>query len=375
MTTVRVRDVCDMMDAWAPPAWAESWDRVGLQIGRPDQPVSGVGVCLSVTEETARRAQGQEINLIVAHHPVIWTPFRALRMDEPQARLCVELAADGMAVFAAHTNLDVAPGGVNEQLALRIGLEKTEPLFPAAGALQVKLVTFVPESHLEAVRGAVCDAGAGVIGDYTHCSFSAPGTGTFLPGDNASPWSGAHGRVNEEPERRFEVLVPKARLGRAVAALLSVHPYEEPAYDVFPLDNTIPGVGLGRVGSLPAPEEARVFAERVRRALVAPGARAVLPDPEAPVRRVAVLGGSGGGETGRIPADVDAYVTGDVRYHDALTARERLLTVVDAGHHATETPVLPEIARRIANAFPALSVAVLPEPDPFADEAEAAAQV
>jgi len=365
MTQIRVEDVCGVMDRWASPDWAASWDRIGLQVGRPDQPVEGVGVCLTVTAEVFRIAKTRNINLLVSHHPLIWDPLRSLRMDAPAERLAVQLAAGGVSVFAAHTNLDVAPGGVNAALAARLGLERTTPLFPCEQAKRVKLVTFVPESHLQALREAVCGAGAGVIGDYTHCSFSGGGVGTFLPGEDSAPFSGAVGRVNEEPERRFEVVVRKAQLAGVLAALFSTHPYEEPAYDVYPLEGGDQEIGLGAVGNLAGPEEAATFFDRVKRVLDAPSARAVVPDAAGRVRRVAVLGGSGGGEVSRIPEDVDAYVTGDLGYHDAMTARDRNLLVVDAGHHATEAPVLEVIARRIGDAFPALPVTVLWGADPF----------
>jgi len=365
MTQIRVEDVCGMMDRWASPEWAASWDRIGLHAGRPDQPVEGVGVCLTVTAEVFRIAKTRNINLLVAHHPLIWDPLRALRMDAPAERLAVQLAAGGVSVFAAHTNLDVAPDGVNAALASRLGLERTTPLFPCEQAKRVKLVTFVPESHLQQIREAVCGAGGGVIGDYTSCTFSGPGIGTFLPGEESVPYSGLAVRVNEEPERRFEVVVRKALLPGVLSALFAVHPYEEPAYDVYPLEGADPQIGLGTVGNLPDPEEAAAFFDRVKRVLDAPAARAVVPDAAGRVRRVAVLGGSGGGEVARIPADVDAYVTGDLGYHDAMAARDRNLLVVDAGHHATEVPVLQEIARRIGAAFPALPVTVLSGADPF----------
>ncbi len=362
--TWRVADVRRVMDDWAPPEWACGWDRVGLQIGDPDREVSTVAVCLTVCGDTVAQARAAGAGMIVCHHPVIWKPLGALRMDCAETRLCVEMAASGMACFAAHTNLDAAPGGVNAALAAALGLRGVKPLFPAAEAEQVKLVTFVPASHLEAVRRAVSAAGAGVIGDYTECSFSTPGTGTFLPGAGASPYSGEKGRVNEEPESRFETLAPKHRLGAVLRALFGSHPYEEPAYDVVPLVNTDARAGMGAVGDLPEPVAAADFAGHVSCALGV-RVRVVGGGGTGTVRRVAVMGGSGGGEVSRIPADADAYVTGDVKYHDALAALERGLLVVDAGHHGTERCVLPVVAERLRRELPGLHAAVLEEPDPF----------
>lgn len=363
--TWRVSDIKRVMDEWAPPAWATTWDRVGLHVGRPDLEVTGVTVCLSVTPGVVAGARAAGANMIVAHHPLIWDPIRALRTDDPQVRLCLDIAAGGMACMAAHTNLDVAPGGVNDALAKAIGLEETSPLFAAEEAQQVKLVVFVPESHLAQLREAVSAAGAGVIGAYTHCSFSAPGVGTFLPGEGTKPFSGKVGKVNEETERRFETLVSKPRLGAVLRAMLQAHPHEEVAYDVIPLENTDPAVGLGRVGNLPEAMEAGLFVERVRKCLSPAPVRAVFSDAGRRVRRVAVLGGSGGDQVARMPLDVDACVTGDVKYHDALSAQARNLLVVDAGHHGTEIPVLPEIARRLGAALQALPITIIGEADPF----------
>ena len=363
--TWRVSDVKGVMDNWAPPAWAASWDRVGLQAGRPDLAVTGVALCLSVTPGVVTAAKAAGANMIVAHHPLIWDPIRALRTDDPLVRMCLDSAAGGMACRAAHTNLDAAPGGVNDTLAAALGLEKTKPLFAADEAKQVKLVVFVPESHLAQVRDAVGAAGAGVIGAYTHCSFSAPGVGTFLPGDGAQPFSGETGKLNEEPERRFETLVPNARLGAVLRALFQAHPYEEVAYDVIPLENTDPLVGLGRVGELSETMDGGAFVEHARKCLSPAPIRAVSPGTGRRVRRVAVLGGSGGDMIARMPPDVDAYVTGDVKYHDALTAQMRNLLVVDGGHHGTEVLVLPEIARRLNAALEGLPVTVVGERDPF----------
>jgi dinuclear metal center YbgI/SA1388 family protein len=363
--TWRVSDVMRVMDAWAPPGWAETWDRVGLHAGQPDQAVAGVAVCLSVTPDAVAAARAAGANMIVAHHPLIWDPIRALRTDDPQIRLCVDLAAGGMACLAAHTNLDIAPGGVNDALAAALCLENTKPLFAADEARQLKLVVFVPESHLVPLRDAVSAAGAGVIGAYTHCSFSTPGVGTFLPGAEARPFSGEAGKLSEETERRFETLVSKARLGAVLRAMFEAHPYEEVAYDVIPLENSDPAVGLGRVGELPEAMEGAAFVEHLRKSLAVRSVRAVFPATGRPVRRVAVLGGSGGDQIGRVPPGVDAYVTGDVKYHDALSAQSRGLLVVDAGHHATEVPVLPEIARRLAAALGGLPVTVVDGADPF----------
>ncbi|MCC6487386.1 MAG: Nif3-like dinuclear metal center hexameric protein [Candidatus Hydrogenedentes bacterium] len=359
-----VREVCEVLERLAPPSLAYSWDRAGLAIGEPSQEVKGVLAALSVTRETFAAAKRAKANQIVSHHPLIWEPMRALRTDDPHTALCLELAHAGVSCYSAHTNLDVVPGGVNAVLAERLGLTALKSLLDVPHAMQVKLVTFVPESHLPAVRDAVCDAGAGIIGDYTHCTFSAAGTGTFLPGEKASPFSGKKHQVNEEPERRFEVLVPSGRLSDALRALLQAHPYEEPAYDVVPLQGVDPAVSLGLRGELPKPITLGAFAAQVRMNLDVSHVR-VVGDLKHKVRHVAVLGGAGGSEAAHIPGGVDVLVTGDVDYHDALAAQERGLAIVDAGHVGTEKWIVPALVRRLRGVFPKLRMVSHTERDPF----------
>lgn len=359
-----VRDVIRVMEEWAPPALAYDWDRIGLHLGRPDAPVQRVVTALSATPDAADAALRNRADLLVTHHPLLWEPLRAIRTDNPAHAAVLRLAAGGVNCFAAHTNLDLCVGGVNDILAETLDLRDTTPLFPAKHAGQLKLITFVPETHLSLVRDAVSRAGAGQVGNYTHCSFATPGVGTFLPGAGASPYSGTSGRVNEEPEHRFETVVPKAQLGGVLEALRAAHPYEEVAYDLIPLHQHDPRIGLGRVGDLPKPVSLRAFAQRVRKALGAQHAR-VVGDLRRPVRRVAVLGGAGGSQIPQVPAGIDVYVTGDVKYHEAQAALEQGLAVIDAGHHGTERGIAPVIAARLAQALPGLQVQTYEEPNPF----------
>ncbi len=359
-----LRSIMDAMEGWAPLSYAYAWDKPGLSIGDPAAEVGKVLVCLTVTREVLAAAKKAGAHLVVSHHPLIMEPLKALRTDEPHTRLCLDFVRAGIACYAAHTNLDVAAGGVNSALAAALGLQRVSPLFPVAQAGMVKLVTFVPDSHVARVRDAVCDAGAGVIGAYTHCSFSASGTGTFLPGDAANPFSGVKGAVNEEAERRFETLVSRARLSAVLKALFAAHPYEEVAYDIVPLENRDAGASLGLRGELPAALTLGRFAEAVRRALGVSHVR-VSGTMQRRVRRVAVLGGSGGGEVLAVQGDVDVYVTGDVKYHDALAAQARGLPVIDAGHAGTEQVIVPVIAEFLRGHFPGLKVLCRAEAECF----------
>ena len=363
---MKVQDIARIVSDFAPEAYAYPWDRAGLRAGDPGARVKGILVVLSVTPAAVEAAKKAKANLIVAHHPPIWEPLEVLRTDDPETHMLVDMAKAGIACYAAHTNLDVVPGGVNTVLAERVGIEKTRVLFPAAHAEMLKLVAFVPETHLAVVREAVSAAGAGVIGDYTHCTFSSKGIGTFLPGEGTNPFSGQKRVVNEEPERKFEVLLPKARLSPVLAALFEAHPYEEVAYDLLELANTPDDIGLGLVGELPKAMPLNAFAKHVRTRLGVSHVRLA----GARVRRVktvAVLGGSGGGQIPGIPSGIDAYVTGDVKYHDALVAEDKGFAVVDAGHHGTEAPMIPVWAAQLRKQLKGTGVRVkaYAEPETF----------
>jgi len=362
--TYTVGDVCAAMEAWAPRALAYPNDPVGLDIGDPKQSVNRVLTALSVTQETVRTAQQAGADMIVAHHPLFYRPLTRLRTDDPATRLRLDIASSGLACYSAHTNLDLAPGGVNDVLAERLGLTAVRPLLSVSHGRLVKLVCFVPEAHLEPVRNAVCAAGAGDIGDYSHCTFSSPGIGTFLPGAGSNPFSGEPGRVNEEAEFRFEALVPQERVTAVVDAMRRAHPYEEVAFDLAPLEGTNPDLGLGRRGELPEARPLRLIAEHVCSVLQVSHLRLV-GEPDRRVRHVAVLGGSGGGEISAIPDDVDLFITGDVGYHQAQDAMEKGLAVMDAGHGATEKWIAEAMARRLRRVLPEMEIADYLEPEVF----------
>lgn len=360
-----VAEICALMDEWAPADLAYSWDRSGLSIGNPSTEVSSVLVALTVTRKCLDAARKAKAQIIVSHHPVVWDPLKTLRTDDPHTKLCIEIAAEGIACFAAHTNLDIARNGVNDILAKKLNLENVAPLFPVDHAGLVKLVTFVPESHISDVRNAVCEAGAGVIGAYTHCSFSTPGAGTFMPTETTRPYSGRKHQINEEPERRFEVLVPGAKLNVVLAALRRAHPYEEIAYDVVRLLNKDTTVGIGRRGALAKSVTLKELAGRIRQALEISHVR-VVGDMQRRIRTVGLLAGSGGSEVTRVPPDVDVYLTGDVKYHEAIDALARKLSVIDAGHHGTEKWIAPALAKYLKQKCKGIRVTSYMESDPFA---------
>ncbi len=362
---ISVGDICRKMEQWAPPGLSYDWDKAGLAIGAPNDRVERVLVCLTVNRTVFAEAQRCGAQLVLSHHPLIWTPFKALRTDHPHTRLCLDFAEAGIACYSAHTNLDIAPQGVNAVLAHRLGLIKQSVLFSAAhAAAQVKLVTFVPQSHATLLRDALAEAGAGTIGAYTHCAFTVAGTGSFRPEAEATPYVGDKGVINEEPEQRLEMLAPKARLSHVLKALFKNHPYEEVAYDVIPLENRDANIGMGIRGELREPCSLAQYAAYVKQQLHLDHV-CVVGDTQKELRRVAVMGGAGGGEVRSLPPDIDVFVTGDVKYHDACEAMERGFTIIDAGHRGTELPIVPAMVDYLKQAFSTLEVKSYMEPALF----------
>jgi len=359
-----VGEVCRVLDAWAAPGYAYDWDRQGLAVGSASWAADRVLVALTLTEQAVQRALDERAGLVILHHPPNWEPLRELCMDVAATRRCVRLAAAGIACYAAHTSLDITVGGVNDVLAERLGLVDCRPLIAGPHAEMVKLVTFVPEADLAAVRAAVMSAGAGGIGAYTECSFSVAGTGTFVPGGETNPFVGEKGRLNEVPERRFETIFPKALTERVVAALCAAHPYEEPAYDLAPLLNKDASIGLGVSGQIEPEQPLSAFVRAVAEALEVDSPR-YAGDPGRMIRRVGVIGGGGASLMKEIPAGLDVLVTGDVGYHDALTALDRGLCVIDATHDGTEKWAIPAVARYLQDSVPGLTVVTHMEPGLF----------
>ncbi len=340
----RVQDMTGILEDIAPPGLAEEWDNVGLQCGSPHAEVDAVLVALEVNEEVVEEAVERGAGLIVCHHPLIFEPLKDLREDDPRSRLACEVVRTRLAVYAAHTNLDAAPLGVNAALAEALGLRDDAPLMEGITRPARKVVTFLPPEHVVAVSETLFAAGAGVIGEYTGCSFRAEGTGTFYAGAGTSPAYGEKGAMNEVREVRLEVLVEERLLGRALRALLQAHPYEEPAVDVYPTEIPWAG-GMGRVGRLQGPLRLRELADLCRTRLGNPCVRFAGP-PDREVERVAVCGGRGAHLAAAARrAGADALVTGDVGHHQALEALALGLAVVDAGHYHTERTVVPFLAR------------------------------
>ena len=351
--SVRLADIIEVLDAAYPPRLAQSWDSVGLVCGDPSDEVETVTIAVDATPAVV--AAVPERGLLVAHHPLLLRGVDTVAANTPKGALVHKMIRTGRSLFTAHTNADAASPGVSDALAAAIGVAVEEVLDPGGGKPEVdKWVVFVPRDNADAVREAMFGAGAGTIGDYSHCSWTVAGTGQYLPHDGASPVIGSVGTVERVTEDRVEMVAPASARTGVLAAMKAAHPYEEPAFDVFALAPVPTGAGLGRIGSLSTPEPLRAFVSRVVRNLPATSWRVrAAGDPDAAVSRVAVCGGAGDSLLDVVAcAGVDAYVTADLRHHPADEHRRASdVALVDVAHWASEFPWCAQVADVVTGRF------------------------
>jgi dinuclear metal center YbgI/SA1388 family protein len=335
-----IANVTSALESWAPPGSAQDYDNVGLQVGDASRSVETGLLALDATPDVLEEAKEIDADLIVTHHPLLFQPLDGVTADGYVSNLALRLAEAGVALYSIHTNLDAAPRGVSFALADRLGLTDVGFLDGFEDTLY-KLAVFVPEDAFDTVRKALADAGAGQIGDYEACAFAVEGTGFFKPGESTDPHIGeAGGKVESAQERKLEVEVARWQLGEVMAALQGAHPYEEVAYDLYPVKQKNSRAGLGALGHLESPEPLSVFLDRVASRLEA-GSLRYAGDADATVERVAVCGGAGSDFIGTARgAGADAYVTADVTYHEFFGVLTKSgdpdMALVDPGHYETE---------------------------------------
>ncbi len=344
---VTVREIVNTLQAWAPLSLKESWDNPGLLIGNPHEEVQKVMVTLDVMMDSVDYAASHGVNLIVSHHPVIFSGIKSIRTDRYDGKMYQKLLTHHISVYSAHTNLDSADGGVNDVLARRLGLRDVTGFIPGTEEKMYKIAVYVPESHGVAVREALARSGAGYTGNYSDCSFTVAGDGRFKAHAGARPFIGEIGKIERTREERIETIVLQSNVQDAVAAVTAVHPYEEPAYDIYPLANQGHQYAMGRVGMWPTPEPAGIVLQKIKRAL----RREVLPfagNIDTVVTKVALLGGAGAGFMKEAKAaGAQLYLTGDIRYHEAQEAVKLGLVAADGGHFGTEYPVVSDLLERL----------------------------
>ena len=334
---MKVKDAYEAINAVAPFSTALDWDNSGLQVGDMNAPLTGVLTALDVTMPVLEEAEKAGFNLIVSHHPVL---FRAVK-HFTAGDLAYEAARRGISIISAHTNFDMAGGGVNAALADALDLNDRVPLHCETRESWKKVSVFVPKSHAERLYSALSEIGCGAQGDYSGCAFLTSGEGRFKPETGAEPYLGEVGRETRVPEIRLEMIFPPRLQRRVIDTIRRVHPYEEPAFDIFTTDGIASECWLGMVGYLPEPMDEESFAELIARRL------GVLPryNPgHRMIQKVGVVGGAGGEYAAlalREGHQIDAFVTSEVKHHQFLEAESLGITLYDASHYGTEAVAVP----------------------------------
>ena len=349
-----VAEIAAALEAFAPTLTAADWDNVGLLLGDPAAAVERLMTCLTITPDVVEEAVADGVNLIVSHHPILFRGAKQLTAGRGEGRVVLPLARAGVAVYSPHTAFDNCKGGINDSLCRRLGVVNAEPLRPRDGPREFKLAVYVPDSDLAKVADALFAAGAGVIGKYSQCSFRVPGKGTFFGGDETNPTVGQKGRREEADEWRLEVVLPESKVAAAVRAMRKAHSYEEPAFDIYQLQAGLSG-GEGRIGELEKPTTLGELARRAKAELHATAVQ-VVGDLSQSVRRVAVACGAAGEFlSDSIRGKADVFVTGELRFHDAVTARTAGVGVLIPGHYATERPAVEDLAAKLAADWPGIT--------------------
>ncbi len=327
-------EITDILEALAPLQLAEDFDNVGLLTGDPGQEIHGILVTHDALEAVVAEAEAKNCNLIVCFHPIMFKGIKRLNGSDYVQKALLRAIRSNIAIYAIHTALDNVPEGVSGRLAASLGLENSRVLLPKASTIE-KLVTYVPVKNRQVVLDALFEAGAGSIGNYSQCSFTTEGSGTFLPGAEAKPAVGAPGSLQEEREAQLHLTYPGYRRKQVLRALFETHPYEEVAYEITGTLNTHQHQGMGMIGELPKPMEVTAFLKHLRTRLGTPCIRhSNIPGKR--IEKVAVLGGSGAFAIEAAKrSGADALVTADLKYHDFFQGEDSLL-LADVGHFESE---------------------------------------
>ena len=331
---MKIKEIVSALDRFAPLPLQDGFDNAGLQIGLTEAEATGALLCLDVTEAVLDEAIALGCNLVISHHPLIFKGYKSITGKDYVERCILKAIRNDMVLYAAHTNLDNAKGGVNYKIAEKIGLKHLQVLEPKRNSL-LKLVTFVPTEQAERVRKALFAAGCGNIGGYDSCSYNLKGEGTFRAGENTHPFCGSIGELHREEEVRIETILPSYKKGEVVRALLSAHPYEEPAFDLYPLENEWTQAGAGIVGELETPETGLEFLKRIKKIFEVECVKHNrLTGRE--IQKVALCGGAGAFLIPQaIRSGADIFITGEIKYHDYFGHEDEIL-LAEIGHYESE---------------------------------------
>ncbi len=351
---MKLSQLCSYLDTAVPLSFQEEYDNSGLQVGLPEKEISSALITLDVTEKVIDEAIQKGCSIVISHHPLIFSGIKKITGRSPADRILFKAIKYDIAIYSSHTNLDMMRDGVSRKMAQKLGLQNIKVLQPLKGKL-IKLVTFIPEDHLEKVREALFNAGAGLIGNYDRCGFTVSGTGSFRAGDGTNPYAGEKGKDHFENEIRFETVLFSHLKEKVVNALLEAHPYEEVAFDTYILENDNIDYGLGCNGDLAEPVSGKDFLNLVSSVFGSRGIRYSGLTGKT-VKKIALCGGAGASLLNNaVSSGADAFVTGDIKYHTWFEADDRIL-LVDCGHFESEkfsTEILYDL---IVKKFPKFAV-------------------
>jgi dinuclear metal center YbgI/SA1388 family protein len=354
MKAPKIKDVATYLELLAPRSYQEAYDNAGLLTGNPETEIAGVLVTLDCTEDVIAEAIRLKCNLIVAHHPIIFKGLKKLVGQTYVERTIIAAIKHDIAIYAAHTNLDNVHNGVNKKIAEKLDLTKTRILAPRKDTLS-KLVTFAPSTHAEQITLALHAAGAGHIGNYSHCSFQSKGTGSFQPDADATPFVGQAGQTERVDETRIELLFPSHIEASVVRVLKSAHPYEEVAYYITKLENENQEVGAGLIGELTSAEEQIHFLQRLKRQMGITYLRHTHPLKH-PLKIIALCGGAGSfllPEAIRQGADI--FISADFKYHEFFDAEGKIM-IADIGHYESEQFTKELFVEVLSKKFPTFAI-------------------
>lgn len=351
---MKLKDLSTFLDEAVPVAFQESYDNSGLQLGLPGSEIHAALLTLDITEAVIDEAIKTGCDVIISHHPLIFSGLKNITGKTLTEKLVMKLIKADIAVYSAHTNLDVIGKGVSRKMAEKLNFKDISVLSPLKNRL-LKLVTFVPKSHLRKVRDAIFEAGAGSVGNYDNCSFTAEGTGSFRGNENANPYKGGKGEIHFENEVRFETVLYTHQKNSVLKAMKSVHPYEEVAYDLYPLENDNTEIGYGCYGDLFHPMAKEGFLKLVSEVFSSGGIKYAGGKP-GKIKKVAVCGGSGGSLlVTAIASGADAFITSDIKYHSYFEAEDKIL-LVDIGHYESEKFSVEILYDLIIKKFPTFAL-------------------
>lgn len=351
---MKIADIVSVLESYAPIALQEDYDNCGLLVGSSQWECTGVLLTVDVTPEVVQEAIDCNLNMIVAHHPLIFRGLKRLSGKSVVERSVTLAVKNDIAIYACHTNIDNALGGVSHRMAEMLELESVQTIDPQQGK-QLKLSVFVPHSHVDSVSNALFSAGAGKVGNYDSCSYTSKGLGSFRACQGANPFVGNIGDIHCEPETKIEVVLPSWLKKNVQKAMLNAHPYEEPAYDFIATENTSK-TGCGIIGNLPEPITASGLVKKVKSVFGSPITRCSRYPMDAQISKVAMCGGAGSSLIGRaISQGAQAIITSDTKYHDFIDHADCIL-IIDIGHHESENCTKDIFYHIITEKFPIFAV-------------------